>query len=175
MEEAAASVGVRIAVATRLARPASEPKITAGFRGATKRARPVASVVTRSPLEKFTTTPGVSRPFTSSTASVARWPETILRGRRRVLAEEGAGGDCGAADGGTKKLAIAQAKNKNRRCRAMRGIVVENLLRAKARARQEPSFIIVRVVSFLPEGGLFRRNFPTRSGFGILISVMEKE
>ena len=55
------SLGERTAVTTRPVRPAIEPKITPGFNGATKRALPVASVVSRSPFEKFTVTPGVSR------------------------------------------------------------------------------------------------------------------
>ena len=89
-----ASAGDRIAVATRPARPIIEPKITPGFSGATKSARPVASVVNRSPFEKFTVTPGVSRPFTSSTASVARSPETIRRGSSRIRAPEAGGAGC---------------------------------------------------------------------------------
>ena len=51
------------------------------FSGATNSARPVVSVVRRSPFEKVTTAPEVRRPFASSTARVARSPEMIVRGR----------------------------------------------------------------------------------------------
>src|SRR5215470_3871273 len=62
--------------------------------GATKRARPVASVVNLSPLVNSTVTPGVSRPLTSSTAKVARSPLTNFRGSRRIRALEAGGADC---------------------------------------------------------------------------------
>src|SRR6266481_3154040 len=94
IESDAASPGNRIVVATRPVRPAIDPKITPGFSGATKRARPVASVVNQSPFEKFTVTPGVKRPFTSSTASVARSPETIRLGSSTIRAPKAAGVDC---------------------------------------------------------------------------------
>ena len=117
-----------MAVATRPERPAIEPYITPGLSGATKRALPVASVVSRSPFEKFTVTPGVSRPFTSSTASVARSPETIRRGKSSIRAAEAAGaGRCAASQGEKKYAANQEKKSKNQRRKDMRGIVVENL------------------------------------------------
>ena len=47
-----ASAGVKIVVGTLPARPSKDPKMTPGFSGATNNARPVASVVYFSPLEK---------------------------------------------------------------------------------------------------------------------------
>src|SRR5579883_1066457 len=72
-----------------------EAKNFCALRGATKKARPVASVVSLSPSENSTVTPGVRRPLTSRTASVARSPLTILRGSRRMRAEEAEGGSGG--------------------------------------------------------------------------------
>src|SRR5277367_3972093 len=91
---AAASAGDNTTAVTRPARPAMLPKITPGVSGATNNARPVASVFRRSPLENVTSTPGVSLPLTSKTASVARSPETICRGNSnmRAPAAGGAGG-----------------------------------------------------------------------------------
>src|SRR5207237_8501663 len=86
-----ASAGVRVIVETRPGRRSMEPKMAPGFSGATKRARPVVSVLSRSPLEKVIVAPGVSRPLTPSTASVARSPETMRRGKSRIRAAEGAG------------------------------------------------------------------------------------
>ena len=77
--------------------------MTPGLSGATKSARPVASVVRRSPLEKFTVTPGVSRPLTSSTDKVARSPETICRGSSKMRAADAGGGCCATA---AKEMAI---------------------------------------------------------------------
>jgi len=62
-----------------------------GVKGGTNIARPVVSVVTLSPSDKTTLTPGVSRPFTSNTASVERSPVTNLRGSSKMRAPEGAG------------------------------------------------------------------------------------
>src|SRR5207244_5681353 len=139
---AAASPGDRIAVATRPVRPAIEPKITPGLSGATKSALPVASVVNRSPFEKFTVTPGVSRPFTSSTASVARSPETILRGSSSIRALDAAGGSCCAQTDGPKIPAMRQtiriAGLSGRK--GMRGIVVENLMLKKAMHASTPEY-----------------------------------
>src|SRR5689334_3387039 len=114
--------------------------MTPGFSGATKRARPVVSVLRRSPLEKVIVAPGVSRPLTPSTARVARSPETMRRGRSRIRAAEGAGAAaagavgaragvfCCAAKSKPKLPAIRQAAKKNWRRAAMRGIVVENFI-----------------------------------------------
>jgi hypothetical protein len=146
-EADAASLGVRIAVATRPERPAIEPKITPGFSGATNSARPVASVVSRSPFEKFTVTPGVSRPFTSSTASVARSPETIRRGNSRIRAPEAAGGDCWALASSTKTPAMRNEKRTEqpRRGKYMRGIVVENLMPMKAKQGPTPQHCLLQL------------------------------
>src|ERR1700722_8320331 len=84
-------VALRTVDVTRPARPSIEPKIGPVVRGATKRARPVASVLRWSPLENETATLGVRRPLTSRTARVARSPETSWRGRSRILAPEEAG------------------------------------------------------------------------------------
>jgi len=115
-------------VATRPVRPAIEPKITPGFSGATKSALPVASVVNRSPLEKFTVTPGVSLPFTSSTASVARSPEMIFRGSSNVRAPE-AGEGCCAQTNDPKIPAIRQLMRTAglRQRKGMREIVMKNV------------------------------------------------
>ena len=128
MEADAASLGERMAVATFPVRPAIEPKITLELSGATKSALPVASVVNRSPFEKFTVTPGVSRPFTSSTASVARSPETILRGSSNIRAPEAAGGGCWASAFSPNALATRKTKEivEPRRRKDMGEIVVEN-------------------------------------------------
>ena len=96
MEALEASDGMRTAVGTRPGRPSREPKITPALSGATNNARPVASVVRRSPLEKCTVAPGVKRPPTSSTASVALSPETMRRGRSKMRAAAGEGGCCAA-------------------------------------------------------------------------------
>ena len=124
------------AVDTRPVRPAMEAKRTPGVNGATNRALPVASVVNLSPFEKLTVTPGVSRPFTSSTASVARSPETIRRGSKRIRAPDAGGACCcGLADkqscATTQKIPRNKLNRKMHRKR-MRGIVVENLMSMKA-------------------------------------------
>ncbi|PYT96094.1 MAG: hypothetical protein DMG36_01030 [Acidobacteria bacterium] len=85
-------------------------------------------------MEKVTVTPGVSLPFTSSTASVARSPETIRRGRskmRAAVGEGGAGGVCCTAQGGAKTPTIMQAAKDNWRRAGMRGIVVEKRVAMK--------------------------------------------
>src|SRR5208283_4546356 len=64
------SLRLRIVLDTRPLRPWIPPEIVPTFSGATNIARPVALVVNLSPLENTTVTPGVNRPFTSSTASV---------------------------------------------------------------------------------------------------------
>ena len=98
----------------------------------------MVSVLSRSPLEKVIVAPGVSRPLTPSTASVARSPETMRRGKSRIRAAEGAGaagaraGDfCCAAKGKPKLPAIRQAAMRNWRRATMRGIVVENFIARK--------------------------------------------
>ncbi len=134
IEEDTASLGERIAVVTRPVRPGIEAKITPGFKGATKRARPVASVLSRSPFEKFTVTPGMSRPFTSSTASVARSPETIRRGSNNMRAPEAAGASCWPLVHVAKTLAMKKTRQSAGpgRCKNMHEIVVENLMPMKA-------------------------------------------
>src|SRR5712664_775303 len=128
----AASEGGITAVVTRPGRPAMEAKRTPRVNGATKRALPVASVASLSPLEKLTVTPGVSRPLTSSTASVARSPETICRGSRRIRAPDAAGACCcGRAN--EQSCAITQIiprnkPNRKKRRKGMRRIVVENVM-----------------------------------------------
>src|SRR5277367_872036 len=96
---AAASAGDNTTAVTRPARPAMLPKITPGVSGATNNARPVASVFNRSPFENVTSTPGVSLPFTSRTANVARSPETICRGSSKIRAPD--------ANGAAGVLAVA--------------------------------------------------------------------
>src|SRR3989441_5860295 len=102
----------------RPGRPASEPRRTPGLSGATKSARPVASVVTWSPFEKLTVTPGVSRPPTSSTASVLRSPATIRRGRSKMRAADAAGAGgiraCCADDSNANTGAEAQKSRAKR-------------------------------------------------------------
>src|SRR3984893_4564991 len=71
--------------------------MTPGFSGATSKARPDWFVVSRSPLENATVTPGVRRPFTSRTANVARSPETIRRGNSKIRAPAGLGACCACA------------------------------------------------------------------------------
>src|SRR6266850_5842676 len=135
-EDDAASEGGITAVVTRAVRPAMEAKRTPGVNGATKRALPVASVASLSPLEKLTVTLGVSRPFTSSTASVARSPETIRRGSRRIRAPDAAGACCcGRANEescATTQTIPRNKPNRKKRRKDMRGIVVENLMPMKA-------------------------------------------
>ena len=133
-EAVAASADVRTTVATRPVRPAIEPKITPGFSGATNTARPVVSVVSRSPFEKFTVTRGVSRPFKSSTASVARSPDTIRRGSSSCRAPEAAGAatGCWQRASGAKTPAIRKNQGSAKRRKNMRGIVVENRMPMKA-------------------------------------------
>ena len=135
-EDDAASEGGITAVLTRPVCPAMEAKRTPGVNGATKRALPVASVASLSPLEKLTVTPGVSRPFTSSTASVARSPETICRGSRRIRAPDAAGACCwGRANEqscATTQTIPRNKLNRRKRRKGMRGIVVENLMPMKA-------------------------------------------
>src|SRR6266850_2645548 len=132
----AASEGGITAVVTRPGRPAMEAKRTPGVNGATKRALPEASVASVSPLEKLTVTPDVSRPLTSSTASVARSPETICRGSRRIRAPDAAGAFCcGRANEQSCATTQTIPRNKlnRKKCRkGMRGIVVENLMPMKA-------------------------------------------
>ena len=135
-EDDAASEGGITAVVTRPGRPAMEAKRTPGVNGATNRALPVGSVVSLSPLEKLTVTPGVSRPFTSSTASVARSPETMRRGSRRIRAPDAAGASCcGRANEqscATTQTIPRNKLNRKRRRKGMRGIVVENVMPMKA-------------------------------------------
>src|SRR6267154_447402 len=150
----AASSGVSTAVATRPVRPAIEPKITPGFSGATNNALPVASVVSRSPFEALTVTPGVSRPFTSSTASVARSPETMRLGSSNIRAPEAAGAaaGCWALVSSAKTPAIRNRKSKTRPVRGkdMRGIVVENRMPMKA---QHGSVLWHRLLHFFARTG----------------------
>src|SRR5713101_2036534 len=96
-------------------------EITPGFRGATKSARPVVSVVTRSPFENFTAAPGVSRPFTSSTASVARSPETMYLGSKSMRAADAGGGCC--ADAPAAKV-IAKAQTNAKKAKDLRGVIL---------------------------------------------------
>src|SRR6266850_951779 len=135
-EDDVASEGGITAVLTRPGRPAMEAKRTPGVNGATKRALTVALVASLSPLEKLTVTPGVSRPLTSSTASVARSPETICRGRRRIRAPDAAGACCcGRANEqscATTQIIPRNKPNRKKRRKGMRGIVVENLMPMKA-------------------------------------------
>ena len=94
---------------TRPARPSMDPKITPGVSGATNRARPVASVFKRSPFENVTATPGVSRPFISSTARVARSPATSCRGNSSILAPLAAGAGIACAVAATVPAGEAAA------------------------------------------------------------------
>src|SRR5271168_2193299 len=102
---AAASAGDNTTEVTRPARPAMLPKITPGVSGATNNARPVASVFRRSPFENVTSTPGVSLPLTSRTASVARSPDTICLGNSKMRAPAAAGAGGGTAGRGTADCA----------------------------------------------------------------------
>src|ERR1700737_4443970 len=72
-------------------RPSIDAEMVRAFNGATNNARPLVSVVTLSPLEKTTFTPGVNLPLMSSTARVACSPETILRGSSKIRAPEAGG------------------------------------------------------------------------------------
>ena len=111
------------AVGTRPGRPSMDAKITPGVRGATNKERPVISVVSRSPFEKFTLTPGVNRPFASNTASVALSPDTIRRGNNKMRAPE-AGGACCAKTAPKKRHPAAQriVAGKQGRLKDMRGL-----------------------------------------------------
>jgi hypothetical protein len=100
-----------------------EAKITPGVRGATNKERPVVSVVSRSPFEKFTLTPGVNRPFASNTASVARSPDTIRRGTNKMRAPEADGACCAkAAPKKRHPAALRIAAGKHERLKDMRGL-----------------------------------------------------
>src|SRR5580698_1283013 len=105
---AAVSLGERIVTGVLPARPAIEPRITPGLSGATNNARPVASVVRRSPFEKFTTVPEVKRPLASSTARVARSPEITVRGSTKVRPAEELGGFCADADKKSRRNTVAR-------------------------------------------------------------------
>ena len=84
-------------VCTRPGRPWIVAYKIPSVNGATKSPRPVESVVTWSPFENATVTPGVNLPFTSSTASVVRSPETIFLGTSRIRAFFAAGACCSFA------------------------------------------------------------------------------
>jgi hypothetical protein len=102
----------------------------------------------RSPFEKFTVTPGVNRPFTSSTASVARSPETIRLGSNNIRAPEAAGGVCRASAGSANTQAAKRMKESARpgRRKDMREIVVENVTARKQRklnpSSTEPGYFL---------------------------------
>ena len=107
----------RIVTGTRPSRPTSDPKIVPGVSGATKRARPVLSVMRRSPFENLIAALGVRRPLMSSTASVARSPEMIVRGRRRMRP---ACEDCGGAGGFWAKVEKNSGRSAGARLRHRR-------------------------------------------------------
>src|SRR5712692_748079 len=65
-------------------RPITFARSTPSCMGAAKVARPVSSVVTRTPPLNSTTSPGARWPDGSSTASVARCPVTTLPGSTSV-------------------------------------------------------------------------------------------
>src|SRR5262245_39931677 len=133
------------------------------FSGATNMARPVASVVRRSPLEKATDAPGVSLPFTSSTASVARSPETIRRGSRRIRAPE-AGGACWASSDTLHDVAQANQAAKRVNARRRDIVLIVTLSRALRRAwfrtpssSTIPLAVVQDRIQLRPPNGMQRR------------------
>ncbi len=91
--------------------------------GAANEARPLASVVTRSPPPISTATSEANFPSTPSTASVAGLPATTLDGSTIVTVHLFDGDDCGRVGGAgaTSNPIVRSSPQRNRRNRGVRG------------------------------------------------------